>query len=52
LLDKGTVRAVIDREYPLPRAQEAYEYLEQGHTTGKVVLQHAHGDDEEEEARS
>lgn len=52
LLEKGTVRAVIDREYPLPRAQEAYEYLEQGHTTGKVVLQHAHGDDEEEEARS
>jgi alcohol dehydrogenase len=52
LLEKGTVRAVIDREFPLQQAQEAYEYLEQGHTTGKVILLHVPGDDEEEEVIS
>jgi len=33
----------------MPQAQEACEYLEQGHTLGKVVLRQAHGEDEEEE---
>jgi len=38
LLDAGTIRAVIDRRYPLERAKEALAYLGEGHAQGKVVV--------------
>lgn len=40
LLDKGTLRALVDRKFHLSDASEAYHYLEAGHATGKVVIQH------------
>ena len=38
LLEKGLIKCVIDRCYPLDRAAEAMNYLSQGHATGKVVV--------------
>jgi NADPH:quinone reductase-like Zn-dependent oxidoreductase len=38
LLEAGTVRSVIDREYPLSEAPEALAYLGEGHARGKVVI--------------
>ena len=41
MIDRCSVRApVIDREFPLDRAAEAHEYLENGRTFGKCVLTH------------
>jgi NADPH:quinone reductase-like Zn-dependent oxidoreductase len=37
-VESGAVRPVIDRCYPLERAIEAIQYLEAGHTQGKVVI--------------
>jgi len=33
-----TVRSVIDRTYPLAKVPEALAYLEEGHASGKVVI--------------
>lgn len=38
LLEKGIIKPVIDRRYPLDKAAEAMSYLKQGHSTGKVVI--------------
>lgn len=38
LLEKGIIKPVIDRRYPLDRAAEAMNYLKQGHARGKVVI--------------
>jgi alcohol dehydrogenase len=40
LLESATIRAVVDRTFALDDVREAYEYLEKGHATGKVVLVH------------
>ena len=40
LVDNGTIRSIIDRIFPLSDANEACAYLEQGHATGKVLLEH------------
>jgi alcohol dehydrogenase len=40
LLQSGTIRAVVDRQFDLSEIQDAYTYLETGHVTGKVVLVH------------
>jgi len=40
LMDAGKMRAVVDRTFHLSEAVQAYQYLEEGHATGKVVLQH------------
>ncbi|EAQ96510.2 NAD(P)H-quinone oxidoreductase [Congregibacter litoralis] len=37
-LDKGSIQAVIDREFPLAQAQEALEYMESGVHMGKILL--------------
>jgi NADPH:quinone reductase-like Zn-dependent oxidoreductase len=39
LLEAGDVTPVIDRNYPLSAAPEAIQYVERGHTRGKVVIQ-------------
>ncbi|KAJ3003412.1 UNVERIFIED_CONTAM: hypothetical protein HDU68_005712, partial [Siphonaria sp. JEL0065] len=39
LVESGIVRLEIDRVYPLSRAIEAFNYVEEGHVTGKVVVQ-------------
>ena len=40
LLEEGRIRSVIDKTFPLSNAADAYDYVEQGHATGKVILQH------------
>eukprot|EP01062_Namystynia_karyoxenos_P058039 TRINITY_DN4939_c0_g1_i1.p1 TRINITY_DN4939_c0_g1~~TRINITY_DN4939_c0_g1_i1.p1 ORF type:complete len:410 (+),score=152.98 TRINITY_DN4939_c0_g1_i1:82-1230(+) len=37
-VDEGKIRPVIDREFPLAKAAEAMDYLEQGHAAGKVLV--------------
>lgn len=38
LIESGHYRAVIDRQYPLEKIQEAYRYVETGEKTGSVVI--------------
>ncbi len=38
LLDKGNVKAVIHKRYPLNQAAEAMDYLSKGHSPGKVII--------------
>jgi NADPH:quinone reductase-like Zn-dependent oxidoreductase len=38
LLKKGIIKPVIDRRYSLDRAADAMNYLKQGHSTGKVLI--------------
>jgi NADPH:quinone reductase-like Zn-dependent oxidoreductase len=38
LLDRGTLRAVVDRVFPLEEIQEAHALLESNTTFGKIVL--------------
>ena len=40
LLQQGKIRAVIDKTFPLTNTVQAYDYLERGHATGKVILVH------------
>lgn len=42
LLEKGALRSVVDRTYPLAEIQKAYHYVETGEKTGSVVIQVAH----------
>ena len=39
LLDSGRIRPVIDKVFPFEQAREALEYLAQGRSKGKVVVQ-------------
>ena len=38
LLEKGIIKPVIDRRYSLDKTADAMNYLKQGHSTGKVVI--------------
>jgi NADPH:quinone reductase-like Zn-dependent oxidoreductase len=38
LLEKGILKPVIDRHYSLDKTADAMNYLNQGHSTGKVVI--------------
>lgn len=38
LIDAGTLKTVVDRTYPLEDAAEAVRYVEQRHSTGKVLV--------------
>ena len=38
LLDDGTIRTVIDSNYPLAEARQAHERAAKGHIQGKIVL--------------
>jgi NADPH:quinone reductase-like Zn-dependent oxidoreductase len=38
LLEKGIIKPTIDRRFTLDKSPEAMDYLSQGHSTGKVVV--------------
>ncbi len=38
LVEAGTLKAVIDRTFPLIEAPDAIRYLEEGHAAGKIVI--------------
>jgi NADPH:quinone reductase-like Zn-dependent oxidoreductase len=38
LLEAGKMKPIIDGPYPLSRAAEAFQYFEEGHAKGKVVI--------------
>ena len=50
LLESGSLRAVIDREFPIQDAVAAVVYLKQGHAAGKVVVRVA-GEEQTEDGR-
>jgi NADPH:quinone reductase-like Zn-dependent oxidoreductase len=43
LIERGEIRPVIDRRYPLEEVPDAIRYLEEGHAQGKVVITVAEG---------
>jgi NADPH:quinone reductase-like Zn-dependent oxidoreductase len=43
LVDSGTIRIPIDKVFPLEKAKEAFQLLEEGHPRGKVVLEMKRG---------
>ena len=38
LLEKGFLKPVLDRTFPMSKAAEAHRYVEEGKQFGKVVL--------------
>jgi NADPH:quinone reductase-like Zn-dependent oxidoreductase len=38
LVEKGAVKPKVDKVFPLEQAREAFEYLENSHPRGKVVV--------------
>ena len=38
LLENGKIKPIIDRRYPLDKTSDAMNYISQGHSTGKVVI--------------
>jgi NADPH:quinone reductase-like Zn-dependent oxidoreductase len=38
LVEKGKIKPIIDRRYPLEMAADAMKYLSEGHARGKVVV--------------
>jgi NADPH:quinone reductase-like Zn-dependent oxidoreductase len=39
LVDKGQLKVVVDKVYPLAKVAEAQEYSKAGHAKGKLVLE-------------
>jgi NADPH:quinone reductase-like Zn-dependent oxidoreductase len=42
LIEAGKVKPVLDKQYPLEKAAEAFQYYGEGHARGKVVITMGH----------
>jgi NADPH2:quinone reductase len=38
MMEKGSLRVTVSGRFPLEKAREAHRLIEEGHSTGKIVL--------------
>ena len=39
LMDEKKIHAIIEKKYPLEKAQEAFDYISSGHASGKIIIE-------------